>query len=370
MGCIYKRGQIYWMKYYRAGEPIRESSRSARKSDAARLLRIREGHLAEGRPFTLSALRLRFEDLKAELLSDYQSRGLRTIRRREEHLAHLAHDFAGWRAQEITTDAIRAYTARRQHEGAANATINRELAALKRAFNLAIQAGKLWHRPHAPMLREANARQGFFEPEMFEKVRAQLPDYLYGVITFGYYTGWRKGEILSLCWQQVDLAHNEVRLEPGTTKNRDGRVIFLDGELREVLERQWERHASGCEYVFHRRGRPMGDFEKAWAKACERAGCPGMLFHDFRRTAARNLIRAGVPERVAMQITGHKTRAIFDRYHIVSEGDLREAAWKLAAWSGAVAAEPSYDGHNSGTIPIGAGAAMHANLLRTQTTGA
>lgn len=370
MGCIYKRGGIWWLKYYRAGEPIRESSRSERKGDATRLLHIREGHLAEGRPFTPIALRLRFEDLKAELLGDYQSRGLRTIGRRKEHLTHLAHDFAGWRAQEITTAAIRTYSARRQHEGAANATINRELAALKRAFNLAIQAGKLWHRPHVPMLREANARQGFFELEVFEAVRAQLPDHLYGVITFGYYTGWRKGEILSLRWQQVNLAHNEVRLEPGTTKNHDGRVIFLDGELREVLERQWEHRASGCDYVFHRRGRSMGDFEKAWAKACACAGCSGMIFHDLRRTAARNLIRAGVPERVAMQITGHKTRAIFDRYHIVSEGDLREAAWKLAAWSGAVTAEPARDGHNSGTLPIGARVAMHANLLRTHTTGA
>jgi integrase len=392
MGCIYKRGGVWWLKYYRAGEAIRESSRSRRKGDATHLLHIREGHLAEGRPFTPIAQRLRFEDLKAELLNDYRSRGLRTIGRREEHLTHLAEDFTGWRAQEITTAAIRTYTARRQQEGAANATINRELAALKRAFNLAIQAGKLWHRPHVPMLREANARQGFFEVEMFEAVRAQLPDYLYGVITFGYYTGWRKGEILSLRWQQVNLAHNEVRLEPGTTKNHDGRVIFLDGELREILERQWECRRSGCDHVFHRHGRRIGDFEKSWARACKRAAqamreqeekrlgaqrpqntlprCIGLLFHDLRRTAVRNLIRAGVPERVAMQITGHKTRAILDRYHIVSEGDLREAAWKLAAWSSAVTVEPARDGHNSGTLPIGAGVSMHANLIRTNTTGA
>ena len=392
MGCIYKRGGIWWLKYYRAGEAIRESSRSERKGDATRLLHIREGHLAEGRPFTPIALRLRFEDLKEELLSDYKSRGLRTIGRREEHFTHLAHEFAGWRAQEITTAAIRTYSARRQHEGAANATINRELSALKRAFNLAIQAGKLWHRPHVPMLREPNARQGFFELEMFQAVRAQLPDYLYGVITFGYYTGWRKGEILSLRWQQVNLSHNEVRLEPGTTKNSDGRVIFLDGELQEILERQWERRASGCEYVFHRRGRQIGDFEKAWATACKRADraireqeekrCgaqgqqnipsryKGLLFHDLRRTGSRNLVRAGVPERVAMQVTGHKTRAVFDRYNIVSEDDLREAAWKIAAWNGAVTAEPARHGHNSGTTTIGADAVMHANLLRTHTTGA
>lgn len=181
MGCIYKRGRIYWIEYWRGGQRFWESTRSGRKGDARDLLRVREGHLAEGKPLTRSALRLRFEDLKADLLNDYRSRGLRTICRREEHFAHLAEAFAGWRAEEISTDAIRTYTARRQQDGAANATINRELAALKRAFNLAIAAGKLWHRPHIPMLREDNARQGFFEPEQFEAVRAALPDRLYGI---------------------------------------------------------------------------------------------------------------------------------------------------------------------------------------------
>jgi integrase len=198
------------------------------------------------------------------------------------------------------------------------------------------------------MLRESNARQGFFESEVFEKVRAELPDYLYGVATFAYYTGWRKAEIVGLRWRQVDLAHAEVRLDPGATKNGEGRALFLEGELREMLERLWEKRAPGCEYVFARQGRSVGDFKKAWESACRRAGFPGMLFHDLRRTAVRNMVRAGVPERVAMQITGHKTRAIFDHYHIVSEADLREAAWKLAAWNGAVHADAAGDGDKPG----------------------
>jgi len=339
VGCIYKRGRIWWIEYWQRGRRFWESSHSPCKSDATSLLRIREGHLAEGRPLTAQALRLRFEDLVEDLRNDYAGRGPHGPRRLKHEIAHLEEAFAGWRAQDLTTDTIRAYTARRQKEGAANATINRELAAIRRAFNLAVAAGKFWHRPHVPMLREANPRQGFFEPEMFETLRAELPDYLYGVITFGYYTGWRKSEIVSLRWQQVDLKRGEVRLEPGTTKNREGRTVFLDGELREVLERSWEMRVPACDYVFHRQAKPVGDFKKAWASACKRAGCMGMLFHDLRRTAVRNMVRAGIHERVAMEISGHKTRAIFDRYHIVSEGDLREAAWKLAAWNGGVAAE-------------------------------
>jgi integrase len=188
---------------------------------------------------------------------------------------------------------------------------------------------------------------------MFEKVRSELPDCLYGVVTFAYFTGWREAEIVGLRWNQVDLAHGEVRLDPGTTKNGAGHTLFLEGELREMLERLWEKRQGGCEYVFARTGRSVGDFKKAWASACRRAGCPEMLFHDLRRTAVRNMVRAGIPERVAMRITGHKTRAILDRYHIVSAADLREAVWKLAAWNGAVHADATADGDKSGYIPSG-----------------
>jgi integrase len=127
-----------------------------------------------------------------------------------------------------------------------------------------------------------------------------------------------------------------VRLEPGTTKNRDGRLIYLTPELHSLLQEQraatrtLERQAGRViPWVFHYRGEPMKDFRAAWQGACRRAGQPGRLFHDLRRTAVRNMVRAGIPERVLMQISGHKTRAIFDRYHIVSEGDLREAAQRL-----------------------------------------
>ena len=341
MGELVRRGRIWWIRYYRDGRRYAESSRSTKESDAKRLLRLREGDIERGVPVTPRVGRLRFEEAAADLLTDYQVNG----RKATEHVKRridlaLSPHFRGRRMASITTSDVRKYIAERQKAGAANATINRELAALKRMFTLAIQAGKLLYRPHIPMLEERNARQGFFEREAFESVRAHLPAPLRPLATFAYVTGWRtKSEILPLQWAQVDRAAGIVRLEPNTTKNREGREFVYSAidELREVIEAQWQarealkRQGKICPWVFHRDGEPIKHFRRAWLTACKRAGCPGRIPHDFRRTAVRNLVRAGVSEQVAMRMTGHKTRSVFDRYDIVSGDDLRNASARLNA---------------------------------------
>jgi integrase len=229
--------------------------------------------------------------------------------------------------------------------------INRELTVLKRMFSLAIETGKLHHKPHFAMLREDNVRVGFFEREQYEAVLAHLPEGMRPVITFAYVTGWRiNSEVLPLQWRQVDLRLGEVRLDPGTTKNREGRVFYLTPELHQLLK---EQRAAADEiqrqkkmivrHVFiHRAVTKAGSlgywtghgisadgFYHAWRTARSGAGCPGSIPHDFRRTAIRNMVRAGIPERVAMAVSGHKTRSVFERYNVVSNGDLREAARRL-----------------------------------------
>ena len=257
----------------------------------------------------------------------------------------------------------------RQAEGAASATINWELAALKRMFTLAIQAGTLLQRPHIPMLGGDNVRRGFFERDQFDSVRRHLPSALQGVATFAYLTGWRtRSEILSLQWHQIDMQAGVVRLDPGTTKNREGRVFVFRGidELRQTLEgqlaerKQLEKKGTVCPSVFHRDGHPIKSYRRTWITACKHAGCPGHLPHDFRRTAVRNLVRAGVPDVVAMRMTGHKTRSVFDRYDIVSESDLTDAAAKLNALTGTitgtVAPSPPQHGFRVRTIARKTGA--------------
>jgi integrase len=229
----------------------------------------------------------------------------------------------------------------RKVTGTSNGEINRELAIVKRACRLAVQAGTLVAVPHIPVLDEHNVRQGFFERAAFEGVRAKLPAHLQPVVTFAYLAGWRvPSEALTLEWRNVDRQRGIIRLEPGSTKNDRGRSFPYANALTEL---RMSSSSNGrkpvrcgarsivCPYVFQHDGNPIRYFRKAWKAACKAAGCPGRIPHDFRRTAVCNLVRAGVSEKVAMQLTGHKTRSVFDRYDIINEADLQTALVKLAA---------------------------------------
>jgi site-specific recombinase XerD len=339
MGELRQRGRIWWIRYYRNGQRHEESARSNKWEKARDLLRLREGDVSKGVPVSPAIGRLRFDDAVKDVITDY------TVNRRDSlaHVErrvkkHLTPWFGGRRMASITTPDIRGYVAERLTAGASNASINRELAILKRAYRLAIQAGKLLQAPHVPMLDEDNVRQGFLERAQFDAIRDHLPTALRPVVTFMYYTGWRvNSELLPLQWHQVDRAAGIVRLEVGTTKNRAGRLFkYSDvAELKDAIDTARTEHealtrgGTICPWVFQRRGKQIRDFRGAWDAATTAAGCPGRIPHDCRRTAVRNLTRAGVTETVAMKITGHKTRSVFDRYDITSEADLADAARKL-----------------------------------------
>jgi integrase len=254
-------------------------------------------------------------------------------------LANLSDYLKGYKAKNITTDLILKYQKHRQEAGAYNATINRELSALKRMFNLAAQQTppKVAQVPYIPMLKESNVRTGFFEHKDFEKLKMKLPPYLKGFATVAYRTGVRLQEIADIKWDQVDLENRIIRLEVGTTKNDDGRIIPLDNELFNIVRYQrklWMANGCAVDYVFpnHNNTGQIRQIRRAWLTACKKAGVGKRLFHDFRRTAIRDMIRAGVPEQVAMKISGHKTRSTFERYNIVNERDVQEAMVKTGEY--------------------------------------
>jgi len=342
-GRVFLRGKTWWVAYYVNGKEERESSHSTREGDAARLLKQRLGAMGRGQPVGAQLARTTFEDLARGLLDHYRINGRRSLDRVEEMIRlHLRPFFGRDKAAAITADRIAAYTAARLDDQPAPtpATVNRELSALRRMFRLGERAGLVGSRPYIGLMKEGNVRTGFFEGPELQAVLARLPAALRPALEFAALTGWRIGEVLPLTWRQVDFAAGVVRLEPGTTKNQDGRTFPFAAHpaLAALLERQRAatevaQQARGAiiPWVFHRDGRPVRTYAKAWRRACAAAGLPGRLVHDLRRTAVRNLERAGVPRSVAMKLTGHKTESVYRRYAIVSEADLAEGVAKLAA---------------------------------------
>jgi integrase len=345
-GSLYRRPgtAMWWLKFYDAnGKPVRMSAETASLDDAKRMLAIKIAALAKGEPVDLKPARVLVNDLLDDLVNDYTVNG-QVVDAIAPNVARLRRAFGSRRAQVVSTADLRAYIAQHRRseahsEGLSNGTLNRDLSALRRAYSLAAQGTppKVVSRPFFPMLKEAPPRKGFFERDQFEAVRRQLPPALQPIATFEYLTGWRNySEVYLLTWAHVSFADGMVTLDPGMAKNDDPRPFPLTAELRALLEAQraateglQRRTGRIIPWVFHRNGRPVKDMRRAWKTACDAAGLPGRIPHDFRRTAVRNLTRAGIPERVAMQLTGHKTRAVFERYNIVSAGDLRAAAEKL-----------------------------------------
>jgi integrase len=343
MGSLYRRGDVWWIKYYADGRPIRESTATEKETEARRILKEREGRVAIGQPILRRADRIGYEEVAEDLRQHYQITRSRDLEEAGHRLKHLDAFFAGKRIAAIGPANITAYVAKRQGEQASNGTINRELAVLNKMLRLAYENNKLLRLPVVRKLKEGAPRQGFFEREQFEAVRRYLRPDLQVAVSIAYTFGWRmQSEVLTLELRQVDLDAGTLRLEPGTTKNDEARIVYLTPGLKSLVAVQIERvraleHRLGriIPYLFpYLKGRHSGsrirDFRKAWKTACLKAGCPGMLRHDFRRTAVRNMVNVGVPERVAMTVTGHKSRSVFDRYHIVTPADLQEVARKLA----------------------------------------
>jgi integrase len=358
MGSIYKRGKVYWIQYYRNGKPYRETTKSKKEADAKRLLKKREGEISDGKLPGIYFDRIRFDELAEGLIRDYKLNGRKSTDRVKQAIVHLKETFQDKRVTDITTPQIEKYVEKRLDEGAAKATINRELSALRRMLNIGAKQTppKVNRVPYIPLLKENNIKKGFFEHAEFLALRDELPDYLKGFVTFAYKTGWRLSEVTELTWNKVDLKQNNVRLEPGETKNDGGRTVYLDDELQDVFRQQWELRKMNkvlIPFVFPNRDNDdkIKSFRKTWNKACRKTGLgygykttnkyvekwedklsTGPTVHDFRRSACRNMIRSGVPQQVAKMVSGHKTDSVFNRYNIVSEEDLKLAAQKQESY--------------------------------------
>lgn len=334
-GTIYRRGNIWWIQYFVRGRLIQETTGFTEKADAENLLKQRVGEVAAGRH--VGPERATIADLCKLVIEDNRLRGLRDAKHvLWRYEANVAPMLGRLMASRFGQTQIRQFIANRRAAGASNATINRELAIVRRGFRLGAMEDPpvVQRQVIIPVLEESNVRQGFLEQDQYEVLLEELPGSLKALFVCGYHTGARKNELRLIRWEHVDFDSRLIRLPGSQTKTKKPRTLPVYGDMQRWLEHQRATCPAGCIWVFHgARGHAVDNHLPGWTEACERAGVPGLLFHDLRRSAVRNMKRAGIADKVAMDITGHRTRSIFDRYDIVDEADVLGAGDRLEEYA-------------------------------------
>lgn len=328
----YQLTKTWYVKYYSGGKAIVASTGSESYEEALAILRGKQAKAARYGDHDGKLEKVRVGHLLDLLIESYKTKKRRSLYDTQLRIdKHLRPVFGPMLAQSLGTSALRRYVQDRQKEKASAATINKEMAWLRHSLKLGAQEDPpLVERvPHFPMLSVDNAREGTLAHEQYRAVRDLLPTYARIALVIGYHTGARKGEIVSIKIEYVDLKARRIRRPGATTKNGRPRYLPIYGDMAAELEMALSAADPKCAYLLQEDGKRVHAFVKSWKTACKGAGVPGALFHDLRRTAATNMIEAGLSEREAMEVTGHRTRSMFDRYHIVSERRLQALGDKL-----------------------------------------
>ena len=329
-GTLYLRGNIWWVKIRVDGRPVYESSKSTKKSDAIKLrdkllARKARGELSGGTADKALITELLDDVLKSDIKPSTRYVWGKVIEK------NIRPFFGNLKAQRLTTDHMDRYREKRKGEGRSDSTVNRELSILRTSFHNARKRTppKVLSVPYFPIVAETNIRKGFLSDEQYDRLRGELPEELKALFVTAWITGLRRGEITAIQWPQVDFEAGLITLEKGETKNDEPRSVpILDGDMLDLLissKRERDEQWPDSPWVFSRRGERIIDFRWSWDEACKRAGVPDLNFHDLRRTAVRNMRRAGIPQVIRMKISGHKTDSMERRYNIVDAEDLQMA---------------------------------------------
>jgi len=335
---VYLRGNVYWLDFVFDGKRIQKSTRQGNKQTAIDAENAMRTDLARGvfkldpEPPPPPPPRHTIQELSELLEQRWKVEG-RCSAQNLSLLKKVRADWGAKIAEDLTAVDLQNYCACRAEEKYATATTNRILQALRRMFSLAreMNIGNLTWPSFKLPAEKGNERKGFAKPAQVTKLLAELPDDgLREFVEWCYATGMRKSEASSIRWAWV--SDNELTVPAEFCKSRRPHNIQFGGVLPSIIARCRNRRAfevndtrQMSEFVFHRGGEPIQEFRKSWRTACKKAGCGNLLFHDLRRSAVRDLLRAGVSQSTVMKISGHQTASIFRRYDIVEGEDVKQA---------------------------------------------
>jgi integrase len=354
-----KPGSRVWhMQYSVQGQRVRCSTGKTDYAQARQVLRERVAEVVRGDAIPHER-QLTVAEMLDALWADYEVNGRKWLRTVKYPMRHVADHFGEkTKAVTVTTDRIQDYVRLRQQDGAAPATVNHELAILNRAFVLAVRARRLRAAPFIPKLPAdpSRVRQGFFSREEVEALCRLLPADVADAVSFLFFSAWRVGELRTLEWRDFDRHDRVIRLRGEHSKTKHGRVLPVAGEIGKVMERRVAARRLDCPFMFHRDGKPLGDFRKLWTKACKQLGLEGRIVHDLRRSGVKHLIAAGIDPHTVMAFSGHRTASMLRRYHIINVDDLRRASERASAYQspgGRVVALGAADEKSPRTAPGG-----------------
>jgi integrase len=340
-GGLFRRRGVWYAVLFHNGRRIRESLHTTDEETAGRRLVALRRQRERGTYQDPSTRRVSIDELLDDLVVHLEVKGAAGLAKVKSTLKAVREAFGHLGARELDTAKVETVQRSWLREKKAAATVNRRLELLRQAYRLGAHRTppKTLAIPHIPLLKVQNARQGFLSAAEIRRLLTAVEDTdLHDFLEWFAWTGMRPGEIRQLTWAMVDLQAKTLQLDPRAAKTRRGRTLALEGPLWSIVERRRKARRLGCELVFHRvsRGRPgqpIRDYRRAFSAALKAARLPRTLLpYDLRRSAIRNMIRAGVGQAVVMKISGHQTDSTFRRYNIVSEEDVREAVRVTAAW--------------------------------------
>lgn len=324
-GSVFLRGRFWWIAYSWHGHLYQESAKSEDKRVAQKLLRKRLKEVEKPR-FVDPAKEQRYTlaDLKEQIRLDYVRRKNRSFESVEYAFRHLEASFEFHRLIDISDEKIAVYGDDRLAKGAQRSSVNRELAHLRRGFNLMFERRMVSSVPTIKLYQGENVRKGFIDVGEFGVLLEKIKDAnVRDIVEFLYNSAWRSGEAMAFEWSWID--GDMIRLPAEVAKGKKARALPIVGAIEEVIQRRRKLRRLDCPFVFHRNGKQIRSFRKAFKGAAKDIGCDGRVPHDMRRSGVRNFRKSGLSESEGMALSGHKTNAVYKRYDIISDDDLTQS---------------------------------------------